>query len=86
MLLNGESDRETIGMDALAHVQAITDACKVQHSNSVVTHLVYLEDGGIPVQESALEALGIRCIPVEGTGNRYNESALFHALKNILES
>lgn len=69
LLLNAFNDRETMDMSASDFVSAITDgagrygALQVSPS-AVISHIVYLEDGGISVDKARLEEMGIHCIPL----------------------
>jgi 2-phospho-L-lactate transferase/gluconeogenesis factor (CofD/UPF0052 family) len=70
LILNGEHDRESNGMNAEEHVNKIVEACQYSLTDEVsirpwtdfVTDLVHMtEPAGIPVDTVSLEARGIRC-------------------------
>lgn len=95
-LLNGNPDRETDGMDAEAYVKAIISACEYSGSRYTslreqpfITHLVYLVNGCIPVQEQVLRtSYGIQPIPANSdpeNPTRYDQTDLARVLQEIIE-
>lgn len=91
LLLNTTPDRETWGLDAIGFVRVI--ARSMQHSDRldsldmrrVVTHVVYSPQGSISIDVAELEALGIRCVPVQLPLDslRFDERSVREALKKI---
>lgn len=73
LLLNGETDRETLGMTALDFILTVHKALKysfdsdidLKHTD-VLTHLLYMERS-IPVDVRSIEKLGIKCIRIESS-------------------
>ncbi|PKI84247.1 hypothetical protein MVES_001839 [Malassezia vespertilionis] len=76
LLLNASHDRETQGMDALDFVHAICNSLNNVDTeqkatdgyypiHSLLTHIVYLRQGTIPIPKDKLEQVGIRCIAVD---------------------
>lgn len=79
LLLNVENDRETHGYTAVDYVKAIVHTLNTSYStpqyglgnanttypaSAFITDLVYLPATTIPVDETAIAKLGIRCIPL----------------------
>lgn len=96
-LLNGNPDRETAGMDAEAYVKAIVAACEYSGSRYTslkeqpfITHLVYLANGPIPVQEDVLRnTYGITPLPANPDPEiptRYDQNDLSRILHEITQS
>ncbi|KAA8915517.1 hypothetical protein TRICI_002322 [Trichomonascus ciferrii] len=96
-LLNGTPDRETGGMDAEAYVNAVISACEYSGSRYTsvkeqpfITHLVYLVNSAIPVQEHILHNnYGIKPLPVTPdpeNPTRYDQNDLSRVLHQIAQS
>ncbi|KAG8807245.1 hypothetical protein FRC17_004558 [Serendipita sp. 399] len=103
LLLNYKNDRETNGYTALDYVQAIATMLN-RHDltprtagtvtrpaypvSAFVTHLVYLSDTPIQVQEEELAAMGVNCISVSRRGNKngFNAEIVAQALDEIIAS
>jgi 2-phospho-L-lactate transferase/gluconeogenesis factor (CofD/UPF0052 family) len=95
LLLNGCHDRETSGMDAAGFVEVLVQL--VQYSlaapaaalapppawDSVVTHLLHLEDSAISVDRARLELRGVRCVAVRRSGDYYDLGDLEAKLRAI---
>ncbi|POY71619.1 hypothetical protein BMF94_5312 [Rhodotorula taiwanensis] len=102
LLLNASEDRETTGYDAVDFVVAIQEACRASRlvgaasdSNDVpplepsdiVTHVVYVRNGLIRVDEQELRGLGIEPIPVGPTPEGlFNDEVVRDALAQILST
>jgi hypothetical protein len=97
LLLNSCHDRETTGFDSAGdYIQAIVDACmdslEASGENSgetvswttFITHLVYLRDGGIPVDVPELKKRGVECVGIwSGDGRVYDAGVLERVLNGI---
>lgn len=75
LLLNGNHDRETMGLDALGFIKTVYNACHYSSGREnektirlslkdVITHLVYIDGSEILVDLKEIESLGIKCIKV----------------------
>ncbi|KAG8754867.1 hypothetical protein FRC14_004559 [Serendipita sp. 396] len=103
LLLNYRNDRETDGYTALDYVQAITNTLN-RHDltpgtagtvtrpaypvSAFVTHLVYLSDTPIRVQEEELATMGVSCIAVTSTTVKggFNAETVAQALDDIIST
>ncbi|KAL4065788.1 hypothetical protein V8B97DRAFT_2025582 [Scleroderma yunnanense] len=80
-LLNGKNDRETDGYTAVDYVRAISTVLNSHYQkppyglgnvqtifpiSAFMTHLVYLEDTSVVVDEKKLTTLGVMCVKVRG--------------------
>ncbi|KAM0756271.1 UPF0052-domain-containing protein [Meredithblackwellia eburnea MCA 4105] len=102
LLLNSKNDRETPGYDAIDFVTAVRDALLEHGSEAIgddglpyglgqisdfITHLVYLQQGEIPVDVSTLSSLGITCVPAEADGgpssSQFNSEGVERAFDEI---
>ncbi|KAG8798163.1 hypothetical protein FRC16_007810 [Serendipita sp. 398] len=97
------NDRETDGYTALDYVQAITNTLN-RHDltpgtagtvtrpaypvSAFVTHLVYLSDTPIRVQEEELATMGVSCIAVTSTTVKggFNAETVAQALDDIIST
>ncbi|PVG00700.1 UPF0052-domain-containing protein [Serendipita vermifera] len=98
LLLNYKNDRETTGYTALDYVKAITDTLN-RHEltprdakamerqpypvSAFVTHLIYLADTPIVIEERELAALGVECVSIMPTENKKGFDA--KAVRAVLE-
>ncbi|GAA5882448.1 hypothetical protein JCM3774_001123 [Rhodotorula dairenensis] len=102
LLLNSSEDRETTGYDALDFVAALTEACRTSSTSSggsgedgrprieprdIVSHVVYVRNGRLRVDEDELRNLGITPIPVGPTPEGlFEDRVVRDALAQILGS
>ncbi|CCH46586.1 hypothetical protein BN7_6179 [Wickerhamomyces ciferrii] len=72
LLLNGNHDRETSGLDAFDFILTICKAVNYSISDEavklnytdIITHLMFMENPEIKVRQDDIEAVGIKCIKV----------------------
>ncbi|KAI6022574.1 hypothetical protein EDC04DRAFT_3117743 [Pisolithus marmoratus] len=101
-LLNGRNDRETDGYTAVDYVRTLAsvlnspyqkplhglgNAQTIYPISAFITHLVYLEDTSIAVDEDKLTALGVQCVRVKGAkvdAARYDDEVVSRAVCRIL--
>ncbi|KAG5460509.1 MAG: hypothetical protein BJ554DRAFT_7435, partial [Olpidium bornovanus] len=99
LLLNSQNDRETPEYTAVDFLRSVAGALDFSLGNagwprehpvaSYVTHLVYLDNGEIPVDIWQIEKLGVHCVSVRGAiapnGNPvYVEEELYRVLRSII--
>ncbi|KIK54602.1 hypothetical protein GYMLUDRAFT_76941 [Collybiopsis luxurians FD-317 M1] len=103
LLLNSENDRETEGYSAIDYLQAIARTLNSQYQpqpfglgyastmypiSAFVTDLVYLRGGDVPLDESKITALGVRCtemVPEKNhTPPRFTVDIVKQAVNEIL--
>ncbi|KAI6137049.1 hypothetical protein F5141DRAFT_994760 [Pisolithus sp. B1] len=104
-LLNGRNDRETDGYTAVDFVRAVAsvlnspyqqpfhglgNAQTIYPISAFITHLLYLEDTSIAVDEEKLTALGVQCVGIKGVmvetaqEMRYGDDVVREAICQIL--
>ncbi|ORY88954.1 hypothetical protein BCR35DRAFT_288228 [Leucosporidium creatinivorum] len=91
LFLNSSLDRETPDYTALDFVEAIRSACSGTYgeegrahrweARDLISHVVYIEEGEVQVDTSALESLGIASIPLSMPGRRFDEEGARKALR-----
>ncbi|BGP02101.1 LPPG:FO 2-phospho-L-lactate transferase CofD/UPF0052 [Rhodosporidium toruloides NP11] [Rhodotorula toruloides] len=93
LLLNAMDDRETPEYDAVDYVWALAETCGRSFSDGqrqcepkdVVTHLVYLRNGKVKVDEDALRSLDIQPVAVGPTQDGlFNDEVVKEALARIM--
>ncbi|GAA5899836.1 hypothetical protein JCM8208_004578 [Rhodotorula glutinis] len=99
LLLNATEDRETPAYRAGDFVRALTDACARSFDDAaqdgqgrceprdVVTHVVWVRNGQVEVDERELVALGIESVPVGPTSDGlFSDDVVREALGRIFSS
>jgi len=110
LLLNSYSDRETDGYTAVEYISAVVKTLQTRNfsrSNpfapslvaeypvtAYITHLIYLDESKVVVDEEAIQAMGIRCIAVKddnvaplrrGEVPKFDASTVRQALELIIK-
>ncbi|BGP57044.1 hypothetical protein JCM8202_004518 [Rhodotorula sphaerocarpa] len=103
LLLNSSEDRETAGFDALDFVLALHEACRrsqvveegpggqragrQMQPCDIVTHVVYVRNGQIPVDEATLRRYGVVPVAVGPTPEGlFDDEVVRDALAQILQT